>query len=369
MTLDELLRAAAHDMAERAPDGTVDTERIRSRAQRVRVGRRAGVAAGLAVASVLVVVGLQSVGGSKADPEPVEPPAPSPSIAADDLGKYEELATVTNVQAGDKAVTELTFDVDVRDRFQYEWSFFCSGDPETWFVMTIGDGGGGTGPCKGQAPEPFPEFPTHISPFRHSEIASSGTVEVRMFVSAPFTRAYLDCLSKKSTAECRDYEPQPLESTDATFGVSVYEYWARAVAEVAGQRIGALASANGVDYVLSDVVNFEPGQSGVSATLPNGSGRHLVSVVDKYTAETIACATAGAREGREEELACLPVLELRIGSRTVLLERGEFGDFPRLVSPHGLFRVPVGERRISVGVASGPPDGSEYALLVFQERP
>ena len=369
MTLDELLRSAARDMAERAPDGAVDTEHIRSRAQRVRVGQRAGLAAGLAVATVLTVVGLQAVGTSKAEPDPVEPPVPTPSIAVDDLGTYEELATMTNAQPGDEALTGLTFEVDVRDRFRYEWSHFCSGDPDTWYVMTIGEGGGGSGYCDGEIPDPFPAFPTDITPFDHSEIASSGTVSVRMFVSEAFEQDYLDCLDKRSPAECRDLEPEPLASTDVTFGVSVYEYWAPAVAEVAGERVGARASAEGVEYVLSEVLEFEPGEPGVSATLPATGGRHLVSVVDKYTAETIACATAGAKEGREEELACLPVLELRIGSRTVLLERGEPGDFPRLISPHGLFRVPVGERRIVVRVASGPPDGSEYALLVFEERP
>ena len=192
---------------------------------------------------------------------------------------------------------------------------------------------------------------------------------MRIFVTGPLRQGYLDCLDKKSTSECRDIEPEPFGSADVTFGVSVYEYWAPAVAEVAGERIGALASADGVDYVLRDVVSFEPGQPGVSATLPATSGRHLVSVVDQYTAETVACATAGAKKGREEELACLPVLELVIGDRTVLLDRGEFGDYPMIGGPHGLFRVPVGERRIEARVASGPPDGSEYALLVFEERP
>ena len=369
MTLDELLRSAAQDMAERAPDGGVDTAGIRSRAQRVRVRRRAGAAAGLVAATVLAAVGLQAVGGSRAEPDPVEPPSPTPSIGVDDLGEYEELATVTNAQPGNEGLTELRFEVPVRDRFAYEWSHFCSGDPEVWYVLTIGDGGGGSGPCDNNVPETFPTFPTDISPFRHSEIASSGTVDVRIFVTGPLRQGYLDCLDKKSTSECRDLEPEPLGSADVTFGVSVYEYWAPAVAEVAGERIGALASADGVDYVLRDVVSFEPGQPGVSATLPATSGRHLVSVIDQYTAETVACATAGAKKGREEELACLPVLELVIGDRTVLLDRGEFGDYPMIGGPHGLFRVPVGERRIEARVASGPPDGSEYALLVFEERP
>ena len=234
--------------------------------------------------------------------------------------------------------------------------------------MTIGEGGGGSGYCDGEIPDPFPAFPTDITPFDHSEIASSGTVSVRMFVSEAFEQDYLDCLDKRSPAECRDLEPEPLASTDVTFGVSVYEYWAPAVAEVAGERVGARASAEGVEYVLSEVLEFEPGEPGVSATLPATGGRHLVSVVDKYTAETIACATAGAEEGREEAgLPARPGAADRQPDRAARARRTR--RLPEAHQPPRLFRVPVGERRIVVRVASGPPDGSEYALLVFEERP
>ena len=189
-----------------------------------------------------------------------------------------------------------------------------------------------------------------------------------MFVTEPFQQEYLDCLNKKSTSQCRDLEPEPLESTDVTFGVAVYEYWAPAVAEVNDERIGALASADGVDYLLDQVVSADPGDPQVSATVPADSGRHLVSVVSGFTDEAVACGSAA--NGRKEEQACLPVLGLRIGDRTVLLERGEFGDYPMIGGAHGVFQVPAGaEQDIVLAVASGEPTGIEFSLLVFEETP
>ncbi len=368
MTLDELLRTAARDMAEHAPQGEPGTAGIEARARRTRRRRQAGIAGGLVAATALVAVGLRVVGGPTSDPEPVDPPAPTPSIA-DERGQYADLATVTNAQPGNEGVTELSFEVDVRDRFAYERSHFCSGDPDVWYVMTISNGGGGgTGRCDGDVPDPFPAFPTDVSPFRHSEIASSGTLDVRMFVTEPFRQEYLDCLDKKSTAECRDLQPEPLESADVTFGVSVYEYWAPAAVEVSDERIGALAVADGVDYLLDQVVSADPGEPQLAATVPADSGRHLVSVVSTFTDEAVACGTAA--NSRKEEEACLPVLGLRIGDRTVLLERGEFGDYPMIGGTHGVFQVPAGaEQDIVVAVASGEPTGIEYSLLVFEESP
>ena len=180
MTLEELLRTAAQDVADAAPDTYVAPSRIRSRAVKAR-RRRGGLAAGLVAATAIVAVGLQIAGGSnqawsrsgrprrrRPRPTPVGPGMPVvevPEITADDLREYEELATITNTQPGNEGLTELTFEVPVRDRYSYEWSHFCSGDPGIWYVVIVGDGGAsGSGYCDHPAPQPFPSSPPTSPP-------------------------------------------------------------------------------------------------------------------------------------------------------------------------------------------------------------
>ena len=382
MTLDELLRAAAEDVASRSVDADVDAARIRARALKIRQRRRVGAAGGAAVATALVAVGLQAVGGGRAAPDPIDPPSPTPSpsvlgrsepivtipeIAPGDLREYDELATVTNAQAEGPRLTELVFDVPVRDRFAFEYSFFCTGDPETWYVLIVGDTGASAyGFCDQPPTQPFPSFPEIISPLDHSG-GEEATLSVRMFVTGPLPQEHERCFVRQSPTDCQDKEPplEPLESTDVTFGVSIYEYWAPAVAEFGEERISARASADGVDHVLSRVLESTPGQDAFSTTLPAIDTERLVTVLTTYTDAGITCASEAPSQ--QEADACFPEVELSIGDRTVLLGLGKVGDVERLSGRHGFYRVPAGERRLEVRVASGDPEHVQYALLVFDK--
>ena len=386
MTLEELLRTAAHDVADQAPGDRVALGEIQSRAHRIRDRRRGAVAALLVAATVLVAVGLQVVRGQKAALEPVEP-APStptsstapetpivvvPEFAPEDVRGYEELKTVTNSQGPEAGVTELTIEVPVRDRFAYEWSHFCSGDPDTWYILIVGDGGGsGYGHCSQPRPQPFPTLPTNISPLGHSG-DDPTTLTVRMFVTGPIPPQHLACFDRLSPTECQDITPplQPLASTDVIFGVSVFEHWAPAVAEVAGQDISALASVEGADHVLGQVITAPPGQPGLAATLPSNPRGRLVGVISAATDETRACADAAT--SLEQERLCTPVLELRIGDRKVTLRREQFGDFPMLGAPYPFFRVPGTlnqDQELELRVDSGDPRNVTFALAVFERTP
>ena len=94
-----------------------------------------------------------------------------------------------------------------------------------------------------------------------------------MFVVGPLLKQHRACFNQKSPPECLTVEPplEPLVSTDVEFGISVYEHWAPAVAEVAGEAVGALASIDGADYLLSQVVQG-PGDSALRLNLdPTGA--------------------------------------------------------------------------------------------------
>lgn len=388
MTLEELLRTAAHDVADGAPDTYLAPADIRSRARSTRRRQRVGLAAGIAAATAVVAVGLQAVGGGAKDAqEPMPAPSPTPSVTSDastapgvavvtfpeitpdDLREYAELRTVTNADAGSEGLTELTFEVPVTDRYTFEWSHFCSGDPDTWYVVVVGDGGAsGSGYCDSPASGPFPALPTEISPFGHSD-DNPATQVVRMFVVDEIPEKQQKCFDRKSPPECLDMEPllEPLASTDVEFGISVYEYWAPSVIQVLGQDVAARASVDGTDYLLSQVLTPASGQHSFTATLPPAGGKRIVAVFDRGTDAFAQCVSAAGFD-RDQAALCEALLGIRIGDRTVLLERGEFGDYPMLTrSSHGLFSVPAGDQEVELSVASGNPEHIDFALVVFEE--
>jgi hypothetical protein len=340
----------------------------------------------------VVAVGVQVVsGGSQDAQEPIAPspsPAPSPTTGAttapgvpvvqvpeitpDDLREYEELRTMTNTQPGNEGLTELVLEVSVRDRYSFEWDAFCSGDPDTWYVMIVGDGGAsGSGYCDSPASQPFPTFPTDISPSGHSGTADATQV-VRMLVVDEIPPQQQRCFDRKSPPECLDgFAPlEPLASTDVTFGISVYEYWAPPVAEVLGDELAARASIEGTDYLLSQVLTPGDGQHSFSTALPPADGERIVAVVDRPTEATFECERA-AGANLAEYRKCEALLELRIGERAIPLARGTRGDFDTIVrvGSHGFFRVPAGDEEVELRVASGDPDHVDFALVVFDEAP
>jgi hypothetical protein len=387
MTLEELLRSAARDVADTTPDTYVSPSAIRSRALGTRRRQRAGLVAGLVAAGAMVTIGLQLAGGPEESLEPVQPaPSPTPDastapgvpvvevpeIGPEDLREYEELRTITNTQPGYEGVTELTFEVPVRDRYSFEWSHFCTGDPDTWYVLIVGDGGAsGSGYCDFPAPEPFPTFPTDISPSGHSGSAGATQV-VRMMVVDEIPPQQQRCFDRKSPPECLDgFAPlEPLARTDVTFGISVYEYWAPSVAEVLGQELAARASIGGTDYLLSQVLTPGAGQHSFSTTLPSADGDRIVAVLERSTEALYDCERA-AGSSLKKYRECEALLELRIGDRTVPLVREEDGDIRTMavVGPHGFFRVPAGDQEVVLRVASGNPDHTDFALVVFDEAP
>lgn len=391
MTLDELLRSAAQDVAAAAPDTYVAPAGIRSRARTAQRRQRAGFATGLAVVAAVVAIGLQATGGKDDAVEPVEPaPSPTvdtnpdtdtapgvpvvevPEITPDDLREYEVLATVTNAQPGNEGLTELTFEVPVRDRYTFEFSAFCVGDPDTWYVMVVGDGGAsGSGYCDNPATDPFPLFPTDIDPLGHSGTASDTEV-VRMFVVDEIPPQQQRCFDRKSPPECLDMEPQlePLASTDVTFGISVYEYWAPPVTQVLGQDLAARTSIAGIDYLVSQVLTPGEGQHEFTTRLPAIEGDRLVGVLTSYRPAMAECQRAAGADPAANR-ACDATLELRIGSRIIPLVRGEdVGAVESMAGarfPHGLHRVPAGEQEIGLQVGAGDPDLIDFALVVLEE--
>jgi hypothetical protein len=384
MTLDELLRSAAEDVAGRAPDVDMDARVIQARGRQIERRRRVGVVVGAAVVVAMVAVGLQAIGGDRTAPDPIDPsPTPSPTalgpadpvvtipeIGADDLRGYAELATVTNEQPEHLGATELVFDVTVTDRFAFEYALYCDGDRDTWYVLIIGNtGASASGYCDFPAPVPFPTFPDVLSPLDHSGDGEQ-TIPVRMYVTGPLPKEHADCFEEQSPTDCQDIEPplEPLETTDVVFGVSIYEYWAPPVAEVLGERISARARAAGTDHVLSEVLSSTPGQASFVRTLPATAGDRLVTVVTAWTDAGVECAQA-AEPDQDAVAECLPDVQLSIGRRTVLLDRREFGEVERLVGRHGFFRVPGGrDLQVEVRVPDGDPVHVEYALLVFDEQ-
>jgi len=376
------LRSLSHHLWPPAYEEMVDVARRRDR--RVVALVTTGVASAVAATLVVVmVVANPGRDGSRIDPAPPPKPAPSvtsvppneaasyaPDVSSDDLRRWEEIETVSNTDPDHKGATELRFEVTLQSPFTYRTSVFCSGDRNTWFVYYVGgDGASGSGFCDAPLPSTLPPLPTDVTPFGDSS-TTPKTVEVRMFVVGPLLKQHRACLNQKSPPECLSVEPplEPLVSTDVEFGISVYEHWAPAVAEVAGEAVGALTSIDGVDYVLSQVVQG-PGDSALRLDLNPTGPERLVAVLEQASEAMVACGTAAGRD-RKAEQRCHPSLELLIGSRRVALERGTFGapgDFPRVSYGRPLYRVPAGTTgRIDLQVTRGQPENVNLAFLVFE---
>ncbi len=143
--LDEL-RSLSHQLRPPSLEALVDTARRRDRRAAMAVAAGAASVVAAAIAVVMVVTG-PGRDGSRLEPAPSpspsvststappdEPTAFVPDVTPDDLRRWAELETVTNTDPDRAGDTELLFDVPVQDAFAYRWSFFCSGDPDTWYV-------------------------------------------------------------------------------------------------------------------------------------------------------------------------------------------------------------------------------------------
>ena len=372
------LRSLSHQMVPPAFESLVDTARRRDR-RAAGAWTAAVVSAAVATLAVVVVVSGPGSESSRLAPAPTPsssvtsfPPGRAadfvPEVTPDDLRRWEVAVLATNTDPAHLGATELQLEVPIRDRYTTQWSAFCSGDPDTWFVYIIDDtGASGSGTCDMSRSKSLQPLPTDVSPLQQGD-ATPETLDVRMFVTGPIPQEHLDCFDRLSPPECVGVEPrlEPLSSTDVEFGVAGYEHWAPTVAEAGGQRFGALASTDGVDYVLRRVVQG-PGTSPLTIDLDPNGPELLVGAVQAATEALIACGREATT--RKESLACEPGLELRLGARIVTMERGtfgDFGDFPRLLGPP-LYRVPAGTTgQIDFSVTRGAPEHADLAILVFE---
>ena len=372
------LRSLSHQMVPPAFESLVDTARRRDR-RAASAWTAAVVSAAVATLAVVAVVSGPGSESSRLAPAPTPtssvtsfPPSRAadfvPEVTPDDLRRWEVAVLATNTDPAHLGATELRLEVPVRNRYTTQWSAFCSGDPDTWFVYIVDDtGASGSGTCTMPRSTHLQPLPTDVSPIRQGD-AKPETLDVRMFVTGPISQEHLDCFDRLSPTECVSVKPrlEPLSSTDVEFGIAGYAHWAPTVAEAAGQRIGALASIDGVDYVLRRVVQG-PGTSPLTIDLDPNGPELLVGALQAVTEELVACGREAPT--REESLACEPGLELRLGSRTVTMERGIFGepgDFPMLLPPP-LYRVPAGTTgQIDLRVIRGEPENADLAILVFE---
>ncbi len=190
-----------------------------------------------------------------------------------------------------------------------------------------------------------------------------------MFVVDEIPAKQQRCFDRKSPPECLGMDPQlePLDSTDVTFGISVYEYWAPSVTEVMGYDLAARASIAGTDYLVSQVLTPGDGQHGFTATLPETTGERLVGVLDGHPAALSDCQLAAGSD-LDAYHACEATWELRIGDRIVTIDDNDFVQSMAGAgfSP-GLFLVPDGDQEIELRVGSGDPDHIDFALVVLEE--
>ena len=278
MTLDDLLQSTALDVAEQAPTGHPNLREIEERAQSVRARRRVALVSSVTAAVVLVTVAVRLAGGqtTASVPSSRSPPGDRPTRRpcrgrAEDHPRRPTGATT----AGDGDQRAGTDRADVRragqGQLSYDWNFFCSSDRDTWYVLVVGDGeeGAASGYCNQAKPEPSLPSPADQSPFGHSG-EDPTTLRVRMFVTGPIPQQHLDCFDRRTAGRVPNLTPplEPLTSTDVSFGVSVFEYWAPSVAEVAGEAVSALAVVEGTRHVLRQVVTAAPGESHLTLALP-----------------------------------------------------------------------------------------------------
>jgi hypothetical protein len=377
-------------LAERALDVETDRpERVREVHERVSATRRrrarsAGVLAVAALAVVLtVVVASLSDGGRAARPAPVIDPTPSPTATA-----TTKVPSTSRLRSGVEVVEPEIRPRDVQGEqlvghlsttdspgrtselrtvlsvttYDYRWETFCTGAPDAWFLLSIGDGGGSYGRCDGARPRPFPPpaRPAGL-PLRQSPPVPDD-VNVRMLLTSrnPWPFLNQSCTSSPELPVCDAIEASRLaDRGPAEFGFAVYEHNPPVVASFLGMGVSALAMTTDGQYLFSHGVAAASGSPELVVDLPASERARIVQAVTDAEA-MMRCLRRAT--GTPEFRQCH---ELKVGL---------WVDDRRVNGPGHFSRDPSevlspGRHRVRLAVVGGDPGLIDFGVLVFEERP
>lgn len=385
---------------------------------RIRQARRRRAAMGAATAAAaiaLVVAGMTFAGSNAKTQPPVGPntPRPTPSdvveeppgqvtvrseIGPGDIRGWELRGSRTNGRPGPAGATDLSLTVEtggLGGTYPEGQSYaapFCNGDPDTWWVLTMdidGDGAGNpdpsdkgtrgySGPCTHDDPTGVPPPTGVIGDGLREEPAMA--YPLRMFVTDALPVAAQDCLTRRmDTDSClAAHRIAPLDDTDATFGLGVYEHLtAPTVMNVlGGWTFEALAMADGVEYLVDRAVVSGQGSPRLVVQMPASDRSRIVAV---YATETPALEDCSASLGhrkpqsakeetaqlKERDRRCTTDLELRVDGQLPPVAGQDYGYF----GFDGQALLPPGNARtVTIDVIKNDPRYVRYALVIWEER-
>ena len=376
-------------LAERALDVETDRpERVREVHERVSATRRrrarsAGVLAVAALAVVLtVVVASLSDGGRAARPAPVIDPTPSPTATA-----TTKVPSTSRLRSGVEVVEPEIRPRDVQGEqlvghlsttdspgrtselrtvlsvttYDYRWESFCTGAPDAWFLLSIGDGGGSYGRCDGARPRAFPPpaspagLPLRLGP------PVADDVEVRMLLTSrnPWPFLNRSCTSSPGLPVCDEIEASRLaDRGPAEFGFAVYENDAPVVASFLGVGVSALAMDVDGPYLFSHGVAAPSGSPELVVDLPaNGRTRIVQAVTGAELMERCLRRATSTPEFQRCH-------EVRVG----LWVDDRLFEGPGHFSRDPSAKLSPGRHRVRLAVVGGDPGLIDFGVLVFEER-
>jgi hypothetical protein len=305
------LREIGQQLRRPAYEELLDTRRRRTRRTRI------GTASALAAAAAAVALGALATGGhtTRTDPSPVGPsrtPTTTPTgglevpsgqrTITSDVGPggvhgFDVLATVTSSQPEHRGDSELSATVpDSREAV----STYCRGARDLYYVIDIGDGGGGYGRCSPDA-DPSLAPGTDIGDLVVEDPLGSPQT-VRMWIVRP-PAAFLRCQQGGSGACPSPFDLPPVAGPDAEFGFRAYAHRATLafpLLEDAGNGapypLQALSTVDGTAWLVDRAVVAAPGADRLALELPASSDDRLVDVYTGDDAHLERCRAQHADE-------------------------------------------------------------------------
>ena len=415
MTTEDLRR-----LSERA-DGVQgrQADRLTELHARIRATRRRRTALGASAAAGVVIAlvagGAALTGTTDRTQEPVDERTPKPTptpivetprgqstmqpeIGPGDIQGWELRESRTNTQPDFAGSTDLSITVETGGLYAFQSHFvtFCSGNPDTWWVLTMDLGGvdGGRNPdgsmqdgsraffgsCSRDDPTAVPAPTADIEPATRNYREPAKAYPMRMFVTGALSQAAQQCLSRTlDTDACLSVHAlTPLDDTDATFGFGVYEHKA---APVVLSGLGgslesqALTMADGVEYLVDRAVLAAEGASRLVVSLPASDRPVIVAVASSETAALDNCAEqlnlkeppSNAKEERANlekfDRRCIAEVELRVDGQPGPDEGPDF-----LFGWPQAFLPPGDAREITVEVVKNDPHNIRFALVIWEAR-
>ena len=374
--LDEL-RSLSHQLRPPSLEALEDTARRRDRRAAAVVA--AGVTSVVAAAMTVALV----VSGPGHDRSQIDPaPSPTPSTSVPWATRRAMCLSPTSRPTISAAGRARNHEHRPRSRRCHRAAFRCRSrtGSHTSGVLLLGRPGHvvrpdrrrrgrfGSGRCDGAAPgitaslaDGHPTVPAQRRGNRRPwwcGCSSRGRVP-----------AHRDCFEEEPPTDCQDAQAAPRaadrDRRDVR-GVRV-EQWAPAVAEVVGQPVGALASIDGDDYVLSTVAQG-PGAAGLSLDLDPAGPERPRGRGGPRDGGNGHLRTQAASRGGGTGLSPQPAASARRASRAVRTRnvRCAQGLPPSLLGPP-LYRVRPGRQGGSTSpVARGAPENVELGLVVFE---